>query len=255
MSYEHRCRQCGKQLALADLQCPACGQAVPAEDRRQLLLDRAEGQAASGLYAEAARGLEGLLRQELPVDEARLLWRKRGAWLQRSGRPELMDAAEAALAESLRLDDNDDLSHQLWIDLLGKRGQLDKARAWYAQRLQLRPDDAMAQRQLTVIKLSADFKSAPRPTLELGPAPKSLFSRALKPTPVKAGTMALGLLVNGIMLLRALFTTPAGVRGDESSGVEQFASVLSLLNDPWLPGIQVVVCAAYLIWAWKELRG
>jgi hypothetical protein len=120
--------------------------------------------------------------------------------------------------------------------------------------LQLKPDDAMAQRQMTVIKLSADFKSAPRPTLELGPAPKSLFARALKPSPIKAATAGLGLLVNGIMLLRALFAAPAGIRGDESSGVEQFGSILSLLNDPWLPGVQVVICVAYLLWAWKERR-
>jgi tetratricopeptide (TPR) repeat protein len=255
MSYEHRCRQCGKHLALADLTCSACGEPVPAADRRRLLQDRAESLAEAGNYAEAARSMEAVLRQEIPAEEARFLWRKRGIWLQRTGRPELLDAAEASLAEALRLGDNDDLSHQLWIDLLSKRGYLEKARAWYGHRLELNPGDVMAQRQLSIIKLSADFKSAPRPKLELETGRQSLFAKAFKPTNLKVGGAAINVLVNAVLWLRALSAAPAGISGDEASGVGQFSAFLGILNDPWLPGIQVLLFGAYLIWAWRVRRG
>lgn len=255
MSYQHLCRQCGKPLALADSVCSACGAPVPAADRRRLLLGRAEAQAEAGNYAEAARQLEAVLRDEIPAQEARLLWRKRGAWLQRAGRPELLDAAEASLAEALRLDDSDDLSHQLWIDLLNKRGMLDKARAWYAQRVQADPDDGMAHRQLSIIKLSVDFKTAPKPKLDLDPGHEGLFAKALKPSGLKMASAGLGLVVNGVLMVRALAMPPAGISGDEASGVGQFSAFMGLLNDPWMPGIQVVLCGAYLLWCWKARRG
>lgn len=255
MSSSFSCRQCGGPLALADLACGACAAPVPAEDRRESLLSRAQGQFDAGQFAEAARSLEILLQGPVPPEEARLLWRKRGAWLQRAQRPELLDAAEAALAESLRLDDADDLSHQLWIDLLTKRGTVEKARQWYAQRLQLRPEDAMAARQLLVIKLSADFKAAPPPKLDLPPeaAGGSLY-RLLKPSPSKTAAAGLGLLVNGALAVRAAFSAPAVV-GDPSDGLAQVGSFMQLLNDPWLPGLQALACAAYLFWAWKAPRG
>lgn len=256
MSAPHLCRQCGRPLALADQACAACGEAVPLEDRRRLLLERAEGFAGAGQFAEAARSLEGLLKLDLPADEARLLWRKRGVWLLRSGRAELLDAAEAALAEALRLDDSDDLSHQLWIDLLVKRGSSEKARLWYQQRLQLQPADAMAARQLQILKLSADFKSAPPPKLDIPDvAGRGLFPRMLKPTPLKKGLVALGLLGNAVLTLRALLQRGPVVAGDAGSGMEGLGSVLQIINDPWLPGIQAGLCAAYLIWAWRSGRG
>lgn len=256
MSAPHVCRHCGRPLALADQACAACGEAVPLEDRRRLLMERAEGFAQGGQFAEAARSLEGLLKLELPADEARLLWRKRGVWLMRSARPELLDAAEAALAEALRLDDADDLSHQLWIDLLVKRGTADKARAWYAQRLQLQPADAMAARQMQILKLAADFKAAPPPKLALASGEgRGLFQRMLKPSPLKTGAVSLGLLGNGALMLRALMQRGPVVSGDPGSGVEQLGSVLAILNDPWLPGVQAAICAGYLVWAWRRGRG
>jgi tetratricopeptide (TPR) repeat protein len=250
MSSAHRCRQCDKPLALADQLCSACGQPVPAEDRRKALLARAEALAGTGQFMEAARSLEAALQSELEPDEARLLWRKRGVWLLRSQRPELLDAAEAALAESLRLDDSDDLSHQLWIDLLAKRGSLEKARAWYAQRLQLQPEDAMATRQLQVIRLSADFKTAPPPKLAIPDAKgQGILHKLLRPTRAKTAAAALGLLVNAALLLKVYFWPFQGVKGDPASGIEQMGSIILLLNDPWLPGIQAALCAAYLAFA------
>jgi tetratricopeptide (TPR) repeat protein len=250
VSIAHRCRQCGKPLALADQVCAACGQTVPAEDRRRILLARAEGLAEAGQYMEAARSLEGVLQQPLEPEESRLLWRKRGVWLLRSQRPELLDPAEAALAESLRLDDSDDLSHQLWIDLLAKRGSLEKAKAWYAQRLQLKADDAMAARQLQIIRLSVDFKTAPPPKLEgARSAGQGLFFRLLRPSRAKVAAAALGLLMNGALLLKVFFWPFQAVKGDAGSGIEQLGSVIQLLNDPWLPGVQALICAAYLVFA------
>lgn len=251
-----QCDQCGKPLALADKACPACGAAVDPVARRRLLLGRAEALAERGQFAEAARSLEDVLRQELEPAEAKLLWRKRGVWLLRSGRGDLLDAAEAALAEALRLDDADDLSHQLWIDLLVRRGTSEKAREWYRQRLALQPEDAMATRQLQVLKLSADFKAAPLPKLDL-PAEggKGIFYKLLKPSPTKRAGAALGLLFNGGLTIRALMAPSLAISGDPGSGADQLGSVVQLLNDPWLPGVQALMFAAYLIWSWKAARG
>jgi hypothetical protein len=142
----------------------------------------------------------------------------------------------------LRLDDSDDLSHQLWIDLLAKRGSLEKARAWYAQRLQLQPEDAMATRQLQVIRLSADFKAAPPPKLAIPDAKgQGILHKLLRPTRAKTAAAALG--------LKAYFWPFQGVKGDPAAGIEQMGSIILLLNDPWLPGIQAVLCAAYLAFA------
>lgn len=256
MSFKHACRQCGKPLAVADQVCAACGHAVPAADRLRLLLERAEGMASAGAYAEAARTLEGALQQDLDPGTAKLLWRKRGGWLVRAGRPELLDAAEAALAEALRIDDSDDLSHQVWMDLLGRRGHLDKARAWYEERLRLEPGDAMASRQLQILKLRADFQAAPLPKLDLPQAdPKGMMAGLFRPSPLKNGLAGLGLLVNGVLLARALLAPGPVVRGDGISGVEEMGAFLKLLNDPWLPGVPAAFCAAYLAWAWWMRRG
>lgn len=250
------CEQCGAKLALADESCHACGRPVPAETRRKVLVGRAEALAQDEAYADAARALEPVLRQEMPAEEARLLWRKRGGWLIRSGRPELLDAAESAMAESLRLDDSDDLSHQLWIDILSRRGLLDKAKAWYAQRLQLNPDDVMAQRQQQIIRLSADFKAAPLPTLSIPESREGLFIRAFKPNAGKMITAALVLLFT----LYQLYTTATGggvmgaLKNDPLMGSDQMGGIVNALMDPWLAGFQAVAAAAYLFWGWRIRR-
>src|SRR5580700_183147 len=143
-----RCARCSNPLALVDTVCSQCGEPVPVEKRLALLSARAEAFAAAGSYAEAARAADGVTALPLAPAEAKLWFRKKGSWLQRAGQDRLLPAAEAALAEVLRLDDADDLSHQLWIDLLHRTGQLDKGRAWYKERLALNPEDAVAKRHL-----------------------------------------------------------------------------------------------------------
>jgi hypothetical protein len=67
--------------------------------------------------------------------------------------------------------------------------------------------------------------------------------------------VALGLLGNLILALRALLHRGPVLAGDAGSGVEQLGSVLQILNDPWLPGVQAGLCAAYLLWSWRSGRG
>lgn len=254
MSLDHRCEQCSQPLALADLACSACGHPVPAEARLLRLQERADGLAEAGQYQEAARALEGALQSGPPAEAAKLLWRKRGVWLLRAKRPELLDAAEAALAESLRLDDADEMSHQLWIDLLGRRGFLEKGRGWYEQRLQGRPDDLVAQKQLKLIKLAEDFKSAPLPKLDLPPEHgNGYFFRLLTPTPYKMAVAFIGLLMSLYLLIQTL-NVPS-VPGLEAEGIETYGSIVRMVNDPWLNGAQSLACAAYLVWAWSRRRG
>jgi tetratricopeptide (TPR) repeat protein len=249
------CSRCQKPLALADERCPACGEAVPAAARRSALLARAEAQAEAGLYVEAARVLETVLGSDLEVAEAKLLWRRRGTWLLRSGRADYLDAAEAALAESLRLDDGDDLSHQLWIDLLTRRGHLDRAKQWYARRLELNPDDAMARRQQQIIRLSEDFKNTPPPTLELETKHPGFFAKLLKPSKGKLVGAALGAVGSLAQLLWIWMDDGLDGSGDPGSGVVEMASIAKLAKDPWLPFLQLVVLGTYLFWAWKRRRG
>lgn len=251
------CGKCGNGLAMADEHCPACGEPVPSSARRAVLVERATALADQGDYVGASRALEPVLKQaDLEAAEAKLFWRKRGSWLLRARDESLLDGAEAALAESLRLDDADDLSHQLWIDLLAKRGHLEKAKAWYAQRLQLNPDDVMAQRQQQIIRLSADFKAAPLPTLSIPESREGLFIRAFKPNAGKMITAALVLLFT----LYQLYTTATGggvmgaLKNDPLMGSDQMGGIVNALMDPWLAGFQAVAAAAYLFWGWRIRR-
>lgn len=249
-STDLRCSSCSKPLALADKACANCGTPVPPALRTGVLVARAEQQAEAGQYAEAARSLELLLGELSEAKGDKLLWRKRGSWLLRSGKPELMDAAESAFAEALRLDDNDDLSHQLWMDLLNRRGHGEKARAWYEQRLQLNAEDAMAKRQLAILRLTADFKAAPLPKLDIPAGREGLLFRMVKPTPYKLVMAGAGALFALGALISALFAgQDAAVTGDAEMG-----SIINLAMDPWVNGIQAMVFGAYVVWGWFEMK-
>jgi tetratricopeptide (TPR) repeat protein len=234
-------------LAPADSVCAACGEPVAAETRVALLKQRAEGLAGEELFAQAARVLETLLALPLSQADAKLLRRKRGAWLQRSGDPALMDAAEAALLASLRLDDGDDLSHQLWIDLLHRRGRLDEARKEYKSRLEADPDDAVAKRHLVSLRLMDDLKLAPPPKLDLPAVKGGLLMRAVHPTTSKMIAAGTGVLSCLYMLFEGWFGTPAAL----PDGAESLGTIMKLAQDPWLNVAQVVIYSAYIFWGWK----
>lgn len=252
MGSENLCEQCSAPLALADLSCTACGHPVPAASRLKRLRERAEGMAEKGQYAEAARALEPVIEASATDPELALLWRKRGVWLLRTQRADLLDSAESALAEALRLDDADPMNHHLWLDLLGKRGTQAKAEAWYQQRLQAQPDDAVAAQQLKIMKLSADFMHAPPPKLDLPPEREGIFYKLFKPTPYKMASAGFACLISLFMTGQALWSNHAA--GPVIEGVESYASIVKAVNDPWLNGAQALAFGAYFVWAWSRRR-
>lgn len=264
-----QCEKCGHALAMADAQCSACGTPVPAEQRLGILLPRAEALAEQERYAEAARGLDLPLSLELPVAEKKALWRKKASWLRRAtpSQEAWLDQAEAALAEALRLDDNDDLSHQVWIDLLVQRGLADKAKAWYQQRLQLNPEDAMAKRQMAVLRLAADFKTQPV-VVKRDPnagEPTNFLWKLVVPNPYKMGMMGLNAVFSLVMLLRSLASGPAGPEGAPPMADQDMATIANAasggladlfksLDDPWSWGIQVILSVAYVYWGLQRRK-
>jgi len=268
---DNRCARCAGPLAAADTVCAACGEPVDAFKRAKLLAGRADALAADELYAQAARTAETLLALPLQPQDAKLWWRKRAAWLQRAGQPGALDAAETALHASLLLDDSDDLSHQLWIDLLHRRGSLDKARAEYKARLDKDPDDAVAQRHLASLRLMDEIKLAPPPKLNLPPEKDGMLLGYIRPTPWKMITVGSGLLFCVIMLVYGLSSSSqaapvqavlpaggddamvrlAGAAGDPMAGL---GPIMKMAADPMSNIIQIVLYAAYLFWGWKDRK-
>jgi hypothetical protein len=260
-----QCEKCGQALALAETQCPACGTPVPSARRMEAFLQRAEGLAEEERFAEAAKALDPVLSMDLDAVQGKTLWRKKGVWLRKASQaqPQWLDGAEAALAESLRLDDHDDLSHQIWIDLLVQRNYAEKARLWYRQRLELNPEDAMAKRQLAILKLAADFKSQPpqRPSSETL-EPDSLLWRLILPTSGKAWTLGFNGLFCSAMLFHSIFSGPAApaaaapVDPDISSAVDAsslgMGELFKSFDDPWAWGIQALLCWAYVAWYFQR---
>ncbi|HXC64565.1 MAG TPA: hypothetical protein VNZ67_09405 [bacterium] len=273
------CGACGQALALADLQCSRCGAPVDPERRRALIVQRADGLADDGHFAEAARALAPAFESAPPPGEAKRLWRKRAIWLQKGGDARQMDEAEACLQKSVELDDADDLGHHLWIDLLKQRGHLDRAKAYYQKRLEANPEDAVAKRQLGVIRSVADFLTQAPPKLDLeGDRKPSTLEKWIRPTPKKmliAGAtvlMSLGGMLWGLFNSAGPETVAAagsgGGLGDaaaialaqSSSGAASWAGggaggLMQVLSDPWVNGIQLALAAAYLWWGYKDRRG
>ena len=248
-----QCGRCGAKLAVADEVCVACGEAVPQGLRVALLAKRAQTFADDENYGQAVRSAEALLALSLEPKLAKIWWRKLAAWLQRLGRPEAFEAAEIALMRSVRLDDGDDLSHQLWVDLLQRRGRLETARQYYKGRLGLDPDDAVAARHLASLRLMEDLKLSAPPKLELEPAKRGLLLQALWPTPYKMIGAGIGLL-SCLYMLFAAYTGGSGapVLPD---GAESMGSIMKLAEDPVLNGVQILIYGGYLVWGYRERRG
>jgi hypothetical protein len=276
------CSQCNSPLALADAVCPACRTPVPAEARRALMLGRADALAGQERWGEAARSLAGLPVDGQPVAEVKRVLRLRALWLQKSGAPGALDEAEATLAQVVALDQADDLSHHAWMDLLKRRGRLDAAKAHYQGRLAQDPLDAVAKRQMSVLRLSEDMLLAPAPKLALGTdPPKGLFAKMIHPTRSKmltAGSVVvfcLGSMIWGLFNAPATPVAPAAAAAAAPDSLSDSAAIalatsssgpgswvgggnsqmMSVLTDPWINGIQLLLALAYLWWGWKERRG
>jgi tetratricopeptide (TPR) repeat protein len=268
-----RCQKCANPLALADTVCPRCATPVPAELRVPLFTARAEAFAAAEQWAEAARAAEVVTSYPMDPKDAKLWWRKRGSWLQRAGDPRLLDAAEAALAEALRLDDGDDLSHQLWIDLLQRRGRLDTARALYKKRLEADPEDAAAKKHLAALRLLEDFKMTGLPKVAgIAEAPDGFFMKLVRPTRGKMVSVGLALALSIALLTWRLLQQPdaaAPIAAAVPDGVDtvdsitklasnpmdNMGSLMRIASDPTSNILQIVACVAYLYWGWKDRRG
>ena len=264
-----QCEKCGQVLALADAQCSVCGAPVPAPQRLSLLMPRAESLAEQERFAEAARALDLPLTLDLSIPEKKSLWRKKAAWLRKAapGQPALLDQAETALTEVLRLDDVDDLSHQVWIDLLVQRGLADKAKTWYQQRLALNPEDAMAKRQMAVLRLASDFKTQPvMVKRDESPEPTFFLWKMIVPNPYKMGIIGLNAIFCLIMLIRNLASAPAGaveavapvVDPDMATATAAatggLGDLMKAADDPWSWGIQLILSVAYVYWGIRRRK-
>jgi tetratricopeptide (TPR) repeat protein len=192
------CEKCGAAMAPAESICSSCGAPAPAGKAALLLLGRAEKAWESGQGGEAVANLERAIQSGLPAPQNVTSWRKLGVWLEKlaneEGRPELLPRAGQAFKSALELDDSDDIAHQLFIANASKQGLLGLASEHYQKRLQADPQDAVALKQLNVIKLSADFLAKPAPVAAKR-EPLNPIERWLKPRPWKVGTVSLNLLM------------------------------------------------------------
>ena len=245
-----RCGACGAALAPADALCPGCGAEVAVAQRAALLGERAEAYARQDRPAEAARAAEAVLALPLSDREAHDWWRKRAAWLARTGVDADLDESERSLRRALELDDGDDLGHQLWIDVLRRLGRLDEATALYQARLTRDPSDAAAARHLAALKLMRQMQDLPLPKLDLPPPKPGLFERALRPTTGKMVAAAVGVVSCGAMLFSA-----GGPAPKMPPGAESVQAIAQWVEDPWLNALQVALYGAYLVWGWRSRRG
>jgi hypothetical protein len=177
-----------------------------------------------------------------------------------------LDGAEEALTRSLHLDDLDDLSHQIWIDLLVQRGSADKARAWYQQRLQTDPEDAVAKKQMAILRLAADFKTQPLPktSLDLEPEPKGYLWKMVVPTPWKIWMVGLSGIFSLVIALNGFLSGPAvapaaALPVDPDLAAATAATVdpsklMGTLTDPWLNLWIGLASGAYVYWGYQRRR-
>jgi tetratricopeptide (TPR) repeat protein len=255
-SADFTCASCGAALAPADAVCAACGKAVEKERRLAVLKARAEAQAEAGMPADAARTAAFALGLAPEKTEAVAWLRRRSEWLRKTGDPAQLGKAADALKEALLLEDGDALGHQVWLDLMGRLGRLDEARAWYQGRLKADPEDATAKRQIEALRLMADFRLAPPPKLAIEDAKPGPLGRLFEPTTWKLFSAALGLLSSLLALSVSVFApgaVGAGAAGLQDSG-DSMQSILKMASDPWLNGIQGGLCAVYLIWGIRRRR-
>jgi hypothetical protein len=159
------CEHCGTALAPAETHCSACG--APAPQRKTAVQLRQQG-----------------IRLEKDSADQR--------------RPELLALAGQAFLSAMGLDDGDAIAHQLFIANAAKQGKLSSATDFYQKRLAANPEDEVAQKQLQVIRLSADFLAKPAP-VAAKQEPLNALERWLKPRPWKVGSVSLNLLICMLM--------------------------------------------------------
>lgn len=163
--------------------------------------------------------------------------------------------AGQAFQSALALDDSDEIAHQLFIANRAKQGLLSEAKKYYESRLLSNSADAMASKQLNVIKLSADFLASSSPLAAVR-QPKNALERWVQPSPLKIGLAALALLVSGVMIIVSLLHSPApqvlSAAEDMDLHLMVPVSADSLLYDTTLWSLQAGLSALGLFYMYRN---
>jgi len=254
------CETCGAPMAAAEAFCAKCGAAAPAGKAALLQMARAEQAWEAGDRSGATAQLERALKSGLPQQQLPLAWRKLGVWLEKeaseSGKAELLARAGQAFKTALSLNDADEMAHQLFIANWGKQGLMSQARDYYQARLQADAADAVALKQLNVIKLSADFL-AMRPPSPAPIEPQNALERWLKPSPWKVGMAGLTLVSSVVMVVVSLLHAPAtaaplGDLAGFGASVPMPISLESILYDPGAWALQGGFSALLLYFMYRS---
>jgi tetratricopeptide (TPR) repeat protein len=249
-------------MAAAELSCIRCGAPAPPGRSALLLLGRAERAFESESLEEAVALLGKALQSGLPQEQLLTAWRKYGVWQEKlaaAGHPEMLPRAGEAFKQALALNDSDELLHQLYIANMGRQGKLMEAKAYYQDRLAKNPDDALAQRQLTVIKLSAEFLLSP-PKVSFAMPPRTIIERWLEPKPWKVlsvgSTLALSIVMVAVCLMHGgssgtSVASPDGIQSLVGSTGLPF-NVTDILLDPWSWAMQGAFSALALFMMYRN---
>jgi hypothetical protein len=205
------CEKCGTALAPAEAHCSTCG--APAPQQKSAVTLRQQG-----------------IRMEKEASE--------------TGRPELLARAGQAFLSAVGQDDSDAIAHQLFIANAARQGKLSLATEYYQKRLAANTSDEVAQKQLQVIRLSADFLAKPPPALSK-PLPGNPLERWLKPRPWKVGAVGLNLLICLAMAVVSAFhdKDQVPIPGDLGS---MLGSAMPVNLDAFLYDVNVWVLQAAL---------
>lgn len=257
------CQKCAAPMAMADKLCSQCGAPAPAGAAALLLAQRAEQAYAAGRLEEAVAQLQGAIITGLPLEQLALAWRKLGVWLEKAGgemgRPDMTARAGEAFKSAFGLNDADAIAHQLFIANRAKLGLLGQASEFYKKRLELDGQDAVAQKQLAVIKLSADFLAAPRP-VAAAMAPTTL-EKWLKPRPWKVAMAGSTFLSSvGAMFYMALghaqalpaATSAASDDLGAAAAAAMPASVDAMIHDPAIWAFQAGLSGLALYFMYRN---
>jgi tetratricopeptide (TPR) repeat protein len=239
------CEKCGTPLGLAEASCSQCGAPVSANQSALALALRANRAFEAERIEEAVDMLKRALDMGLPEADLGAQWRKLGLWMEKLG---TLEEAGKAFRKALEISDSDEVAHQLYIANYVKRGAGVEVTAYYQGRLDKNPEDVIAKKFLGVIKLSADFLTAPPPTLNL--PPPSGAEKWLKPKPWKLTLASLTLVFALAMVLKSsLFPAPVEAPQPMTGGMDPlniYSGMAGIFNDPWVWGFQAGLSALAL---------
>jgi tetratricopeptide (TPR) repeat protein len=248
-------------MAPAESACSRCGAPAPEGRAALLLLSRADQAQAGGRLEEAVSLLDRALHSGLPQGERPKSWRKLGLWLEKLAlegeQAQLLARAGQAFSSGLNEDDSDEIAHQLFIANLARQGKIGEAKARYQRRLDADPGDAMAQKQLGVIRLSADFLAAP-PKVSLNLPPRGVIERWLQPKGWKLSLAISTLASSLVMLLISLTHSPGAPGASAMSGLMDSSAIPvqfdDFLFDPWSWAFQGALSALALYFMYRNRK-